>query len=77
MVWDSCLRFRFYIQVWNKIWDSGLGFKFLIQFCHLGLGFRFKSQVWDSGFGFKLIIHVEIQVWESGFRFWFGTKVWD
>ena len=47
LVWDSVLRFRFYIQVWNKIWDSGLGFKFWIQFCHLGLGFRFKSQVWD------------------------------
>ena len=27
-VWDSGLRFWFYIQVWNKIWDSGLGFMF-------------------------------------------------
>ena len=26
LVWDSGLRFRFYIQVWNKIWDSGLDF---------------------------------------------------
>ena len=45
LVWDSGLRFRFYIQVWNKIWDSGLGLIFWIQFCHLGLGFSFKSQV--------------------------------
>ena len=46
------------MQVWNKIWDSGLGFKFWILFCHLGLGFSFKSQVWESGFGFRLMIHV-------------------
>ena len=58
LVWDSGLRFRFDIHVWNKIWDSGLGFKFWIQFCHLGLVFSFKSQVWDSGFGFRLMIHI-------------------
>ena len=53
LVWDSGLRFRFYIQVWNKIWDSGLGFMFWIQFCHLGLRFcfkvRFGIQASDSG----------------------------
>ena len=54
LVWDSGLRFWFYIQVWNKIWDSGLGFMIWIQFCHLGLGFSFKR----VGLGFRIRIQV-------------------
>ena len=48
LVWESGLRFWFYVQEWNKIWDSGLGFKFWIQFCHLGLRFRLPIQVNNS-----------------------------
>ena len=49
LVWDSGLRFRFYIQVCNKIEDSGLGLRFWIQVRHLG---------WDSGFVFRSGFHV-------------------
>ena len=53
LVWDSCLRFRFDIQVCNKISDSGLGLRFWIQVCHLGL---------DSGLGFRFGIQIRINV---------------
>ena len=47
-IWDSGLRFRIDIQVWNKIWDSGWGLRFWIHVCHICLRFSFKGQVWDA-----------------------------
>ena len=53
-VWDSCLRFRFGIRVWDSFWylnfNSCLELRLWIQVWESSLGFMFGIQFSDSVF---------------------------
>ena len=86
---NSCLGFRFGIQVW----DSSLGLRFGIQVLYSngvsGLRFRLGIKVWDSFqrlkfgicfccscLGFVYAVLDGIQVLDTGLVLMFGVQVW-